>query len=75
MSPEKAWMNDPNGMVYYEGEYHLFYQHHPNAPTFGPDDMGACGKQGFDPLGASADRPASRGEWGHVLRKRGGGPQ
>jgi len=40
MSPEKAWMNDPNGMVYYEGEYHLFYQHHPNAPTFGPMTWG-----------------------------------
>ncbi|PCH71606.1 MAG: glycosyl hydrolase family 32 [Bacteroidales bacterium] len=39
-TPEANWMNDPNGMVYYEGEYHLFYQYHPESSVWGPMHWG-----------------------------------
>jgi beta-fructofuranosidase len=31
--PPANWMNDPNGLIHWQGQYHLFYQHNPHSPT------------------------------------------
>lgn len=39
-SPEAHWMNDPNGLIYHKGVYHLFYQYYPDAMVWGPMHWG-----------------------------------
>lgn len=34
-TPERNWINDPNGLIYYKGKYHLFFQHNPSGILWG----------------------------------------
>lgn len=33
--PARNWMNDPNGPIYFNGRYHMFFQYNPEGPTWG----------------------------------------
>lgn len=35
LTPSTGWMNDPNGLTQFGGVHHVFFQHNPDAPTFG----------------------------------------
>ena len=37
---EKGWINDPNGLIYYKGQYHVFFQYYPHATHWGPMHWG-----------------------------------
>jgi fructan beta-fructosidase len=39
-STPAGWLNDPNGLIYLDGEFHLFYQYHPDDIVWGPMHWG-----------------------------------
>ncbi|MEX3022456.1 glycoside hydrolase family 32 protein [Kluyvera sp. STS39-E] len=40
LAPPVGWMNDPNGLTWFNGQFHAFYQHYPHAPEWGPMHWG-----------------------------------
>ncbi len=64
--PPRNWINDPNGLIHYRGEYHLFYQHNQREPWWGPMWWGHARSKDLIrwehlPIALSPDQPYDSG--------------
>ena len=48
-----GWLNDPNGMVYYDGEWHMLFQHHAKGNASGAKVLGQCAEHRPRCIGSS----------------------
>ena len=76
--PPRNWINDPNGLIQIRGEYHLFYQHNPQCPWWGPMHWGHARSQDLVhweplPIAMSPDQPYdASGVWSGCAIEAGG---
>ena len=80
-APPSNWMNDPNGLIYWKGNYHLFYQYNPTEAVWGNIHWGhAVSKDMLHwkhlpiAMGPSADGPDAGGCYSGCAVNNNGNP-